>query len=99
MLMFSCLLCHRSEIFVGRLPKDVVEGDLSEFCEPFREVVERLARNINGWTYPFYNISVDKSRGGDDNLFHWTKFKLSCTRVLQKCTYSNQFKFTLSFDA
>ncbi|KAI3796477.1 hypothetical protein L1987_39148 [Smallanthus sonchifolius] len=37
---------HGSEIFIGGLPRDVVEEDLSELCEPFGEVVEvRLVRN------------------------------------------------------
>ncbi|KAK9051382.1 hypothetical protein SSX86_028009 [Deinandra increscens subsp. villosa] len=37
---------HGSEVFIGGLPRDVVEEDLSELCEPFGDVVEvRLVRN------------------------------------------------------
>ncbi|KAM0048162.1 putative RNA recognition motif domain, nucleotide-binding alpha-beta plait domain superfamily [Helianthus debilis subsp. tardiflorus] len=37
---------HGSEIFIGGLPKDVVEEDLTELCEPFGDLVEvRLVRN------------------------------------------------------
>lgn len=37
---------HGSEIFIGGLPKDVVEEDLSDLCEPFGDVVEvRLVKN------------------------------------------------------
>ncbi|KAJ9563356.1 hypothetical protein OSB04_008516 [Centaurea solstitialis] len=37
---------HGSEIFIGGLPRDVVEEDLSDLCEPFGEVVEvRLVKN------------------------------------------------------
>lgn len=31
---------HGSEIFIGGLPKDVVEEDLTDLCEPFGDVVE-----------------------------------------------------------
>ncbi|KAK1425286.1 hypothetical protein QVD17_20636 [Tagetes erecta] len=37
---------HGSEIFIGGLPRDVVEEDLSELCEQFGDIVEvRLVRN------------------------------------------------------
>ncbi|XP_076928922.1 heterogeneous nuclear ribonucleoprotein Q-like isoform X1 [Bidens hawaiensis] len=37
---------HGSEVFIGGLPRDVAEEDLSELCEPFGDVVEvRLVRN------------------------------------------------------
>ncbi|KAI3818483.1 hypothetical protein L1987_12291 [Smallanthus sonchifolius] len=37
---------HGSEVFIGGLPRDVVEEDLSELCEPFGDIVEvRLVRN------------------------------------------------------
>lgn len=37
---------HGSEIFIGGLPRDVVEEDLSDLCEPFGDVVEvRLVKN------------------------------------------------------
>ncbi|KVH97329.1 Nucleotide-binding, alpha-beta plait [Cynara cardunculus var. scolymus] len=37
---------HGSEIFIGGLPRDVVEEDLSDLCESFGDVVEvRLVKN------------------------------------------------------
>ncbi|XP_071706033.1 heterogeneous nuclear ribonucleoprotein Q [Rutidosis leptorrhynchoides] len=37
---------HGSEIFIGGLPREVVEEDLSELCEPFGDIVEvRLVKN------------------------------------------------------
>ncbi|MFS7933938.1 putative RNA recognition motif domain, nucleotide-binding alpha-beta plait domain superfamily [Helianthus anomalus] len=37
---------HGSDIFIVGLPRDVVEEDMSELCQPFGDVVEvRLVRN------------------------------------------------------
>lgn len=45
---------YGAEVFIGGLPKDVIEEDLRDLCEPFGEIYE-VSSIV---PYPFYDFSI-----------------------------------------